>query len=276
MSSAIQNILQGALGDGARASKFDVLLAFSNTSLYDQQTASTLVKSTSFPGKSHTIIDFKYKGRSLPIKGQTKYSQTWECSFYLTQDHGLKAAIETWMEALDQQHNYLTDKEDKNMDVVQKTHNQNKYTTTVTLYQLNFDGDQKTTAYELFNVFPIEITPIQYSSESAGQVQEFSVTFAYSHFAIRNVVGTEGNFVDEIAGGLLAAAKNSIQNAVDTAQNTVGNFINNMIGDTLNSLNKKYSNFAESAGEGGVTNAVSSIINGGTNPRKLKDKRFMY
>lgn len=263
MSSAIQNIMQASLGDGARATKFDVLLNFSNNDLFDAEAASTLVKSTVFPSKSHTIIDFKYKGRSVPLKGQTKYSQTWECTFYLTQDHKLKSAIENWIEALDQKHNYLTDVQDVNLTKTQNNHKNGLYAKNVVLYQLNFDGDQRTVKYELFNVFPIEVSPIQYSYETVGTIQEFTVTFAYSHFSMSNMKGKEGNFIDEIVGGLIASTKNSIKAGASTLGDSINKFVSDNVGDSISKQNTAFSGFADASSGRGVSGTISSLINGG-------------
>ena len=89
--SSVANLIQTAIGDGARTTKYDVAFQFTNPSMFPSaQNVAVMVKTTSFPAKQHQTIDFKYAGRSIPIRGQIKYSNTWECTFYLPQDHSIK------------------------------------------------------------------------------------------------------------------------------------------------------------------------------------------
>ncbi len=84
MSSAIQNIIEHALGDGARPSKFDLQVLMPTATLYpDAESLSILAKTTSFPGKQHEIITLKHKGRSIPMRGQVRYTHSWDCTFYI-------------------------------------------------------------------------------------------------------------------------------------------------------------------------------------------------
>ena len=202
MGSAVQNLLAGALGDVARATKYEVLFSFTDPkSTIPKDDLIIMGKTASFPGKSHTIVDFKYKGRSIPIKGQTKYTQTWECSFYLTEDHRLKKSFENWVEALDENHNYqdVNGSEGTNgIRRIQGQHNSSGYTSSIFLYQKNFDDSASTATYELLNAFPIEVSAIQTGYESRGVLQEFTVTFAYSHFISKIYRGANGNFVDDV------------------------------------------------------------------------------
>lgn len=225
MATYIQNLLNNALGDGARASKFDVDIVFTNSSLLnDSGVVATLVKATSFPGKQHDIIDFKYKGRSIPLKGQTKYAQTWQCTFYLTEDHWLKNAFEVWIESLDQQHNYpdphfvagLTAQQQKNLA---------GYTGAINLFQKNFNNDQDTAHYTLLNCFPIEVSAVEYSAESVGQVQEFTVTFAYTHYVMSVVKGKDGNFIDQFVDNAIAQATGIFNQGFEAIGNLAGDAI---------------------------------------------------
>jgi hypothetical protein len=227
MATYIQNLLNSALGDGARATKFDCDIFFTNSSLFPSSDAMrTLVKTATFPGKSHDIVDFKFKGRSIPLKGQVKYNQTWTCTFYLTEDHKLKNAFGVWLEALDQQHNYTPDVSlTPGLSETQKAHS-NSYTTNIMLLQRNFDNSQITAEYNLFNAFPTEISNIEYSAESVGQIQEFTVTFAYSFYDMKVVKGTEGNFIDQY----INKAIGDIQSAVIGGFEFVGQQADDAIG----------------------------------------------
>lgn len=241
MASQIQNTLNSVLGDGARSTKFSSAIIFSNTGLFNDSSAlNTLLKSTSFPGMTHEKIDFKYKGRSIPIKGQTKYTQQIECTFYNTEDHKLKWAFEIWMSALDQNHTYTEDVFsgiDIRLITYQMTHGASSYATNMKLYQTDFEGNIKTAEYELFNVFPIEISNIQVSSEGPGNLEEFTVVFAYSHYILKTNKGAAGNFIDGIVGAAKGLIGSVIQGAMDYVGNTVKNIAKDAIGGNMSTLN---------------------------------------
>jgi len=238
MSSIVQNMMQRSLGDGARATKFEMFFQFSNPdSGPNNEDFIAQVKATSTPSKSHQIIDFKYKGRSIPIKGQTKFGQTWECTFYLTEDHKLKQAFETWIEALDQKHNYMDVTTVADVSETQRIHSAGSYTTDIKLYQLNFDGDDTTAMYNMYNVYPIEISPVQYSYDAVGQVQEFTVTFAYSYYTLSALRGREGNFIDTLVGKFQDASKAIVDGALTNLAEGINGFVSDAIGDSLGKLN---------------------------------------
>lgn len=178
MANYIQNILSNVLEDGARSAKFECYINFRLPDGYDSRKVGYLVKTSKFPGKSHDLIDFKYKGRSVPIKGQVKYDGTWTCTFYLTEDHKLKKAFEDWIESIDQIHNYYESSVLKPREYLQ----------TFTITQLDFDltPNNPKAGYILYNCFPISITPVDVDYSAVGNVLEFSVEFAYSHFEYGN------------------------------------------------------------------------------------------
>ena len=225
MSTYVQNLLNGALGDGARATKFDINVVFPKDLFTDDQGLSVLAKAASFPGKSYDTIDFKYKGRSIPIKGQVKYEQRWDCTFYLTEDHKLKNAFEVWLESLDQKHNYILDIGVVPGLAAQQKKNYENYTTSIFLYQKNFDGDQDTAVYELYNVFPVQINSLPLSADSVGSILEFTVTFAYSYYNSFVLKEEGGNFIDT----LVDKFKESASGLVNTAKNAFGDYLNDSV-----------------------------------------------
>jgi hypothetical protein len=230
MATYIQNLLNNTLGDGARATKFDADIFFTNSSLFpSSEDTRTLVKATAFPGKTHDIVDLKYKGRSIPLKGQVKYNQTWSCTFYLTEDHKLKNAFEVWLEALDQQHNYPKVDDVAGLAGTQGKH-VSSYTSNVKLFQKNFNNTINTAQYNLFNVFPIEVSGMEYSSESVGQIQEFTVTFAYSYYTMEVLKGPDGNFIDQFIDKQIQEISNTISSSVGDIGNIASTVINDVFG----------------------------------------------
>ena len=108
MASQIQNLLEKTLGDGARSTNFEVFFNMGSDTILNDK--NILIKSTALPTRSHQIIDFKYRGKSIPLRGQTKYSQTWECTFYITERHDVRIALEKIMDSLDNMNDYKDNK----------------------------------------------------------------------------------------------------------------------------------------------------------------------
>ena len=183
MVMAVQELFQKVLGDGARASKFDLIfqLAGQNSDSINRS-IPMLVKATQFPAKGHKKIDLMYKGRIIPVRGQVAYTNDWRCTFYLTEDHALKRAFENWIEALDETIHF-----DEHLDAgVDENINHfanYDYKVDIELYQASFSEDAKTSKYVLHNVFPVEVSPIEVAYDNISQISTFDVTFAYTHFS---------------------------------------------------------------------------------------------
>lgn len=176
MANAIQKLLQNTLGDGARSSKFECYINFADSDLIEINT-NVLVKTAQFPGKSHSVIDLKFKGRTIPVKGQVKYDNTWTCSFYLTEDHGVKKAFEDWIESIDQQHN-MSNRLSTEIQNAQT----DRYMTDMSISQLDFDGSEEKIEYRLYNVFPKSVSFVDVDYSAVGTMLEITVEFSYSHF----------------------------------------------------------------------------------------------
>ena len=220
MANVIQTMINSALGDGARSTKFDCVIGL-DTFASGSKTLSALVKTSSFPGKSHEVIDLKFKGRNIPVRGQTKYENTWTCTFYLDEQHSLKKAFEDEIESLDY-HNYSDV-----TNTVNKAKNRNKknYARTLTIVQLDFDGSQQTAVYNLYNAFPKSVSQVEVDYSEVGKVQEFTVEFSYSHYDSLNMKSSNGSFIDSMKERFLNAVDGLIQQGVDAAVDALSDVI---------------------------------------------------
>ena len=208
MSSVVQNLLDNAIGDGARNSKFECMINFNGTGLYTKENDMfALVKTSQFPGKTHEVMDFKFKGRSIPLKGQTKYEGTWACTFYLTQDHELKKAFEDWIESLDQQHNLK--KVSAPVRAAQAANNSGGYTGTMKIAQMDFHGSQQTAVYELAHCFPKSVTGVDVDYATVGSILEFTVEFSYAYYKTLTQK-VAGSFVDDAVNAARAKGENLV------------------------------------------------------------------
>jgi hypothetical protein len=189
MSSKIQNLLQSALGDGARTAKFSIILpppsSSSGTPPVKMDEMNVICKAASFPGKSLETIPFLYKGRTIPLPGQHKYSQTWELSFYLEEDHKTRLYFMDWMQAMNDinESHYIGLTSGQTAEM-RKTPLRGRMTT-LKVNQLDFDMRNTKATYTLYNCFPTNISDITVDSSQVGSVAEYTVTFSFSHFIIQ-------------------------------------------------------------------------------------------
>lgn len=236
MSSVIQNLLQSTIGDGARSSKFECFIHFRDSALFPKERdILSLVKTAQFPGKTLDTIDLKFKGRSIPIKGQVKYSNTWSCTFYTTEDHELKKGFEDWIESIDQQNN-IKDVDSK-VNNAQMTNWLGGYTSLIRIAQLDFNGGQDTVIYNLYNCFPKSVSGINLDYSNQGPVLEFTVEFSYSHFDSFTTKSPLGNFIDEIKNKTLGA----ISSIAGEVKNTIAGVFENIVSVPLGAVNNAIS-----------------------------------
>ena len=254
MSSSIQNLLQSALGDGARSTKFDAMFQFTSDNP-DGKGVSASVKTASFPGKTHNPISLKMKGRPIQVRGSVKYSQSWECTFYMSEDHNLKHAFELWIEALDGKHNYGKLSDTNNLEELQKVHSSDNYFRDINVYQLNFDESENKSKYTLHNAFPISVSDVATSYEGSSSVLEFTVIFSYTHYIHEIMKGAEGNFLDGILGTV-----DEINNGITAA---IGEFVSDQIGDAQSKLDALFSGDKKEPQTTKVNNQASNMNNGG-------------
>lgn len=237
--SEVQTLLNRVVGDGARPTRWDCFVYFpAQDDKYTNmsQDIKALVKTSQFPGKTNEPIEFKFKGHTIPLKGATVYDNSWSCTFYLTEDHGLKSFFEDWIESLDHQH-YSREVKPNVKDFIMEE----GYTSTVRIMQKDFTGTKDTAVYELYNVFPKSIEAIDVDYSEITSISEFTVEFSYSHyhlFPFKNPDGTSivqslvdsvnesiDDFVDENLTALKDQAAESINNIISFAQSKVGGLL---------------------------------------------------
>lgn len=253
MAHIYQTKLNKFLQDGARAAKFGL------TGITDPFDTSKehylIIKTAQFPGKFHDVLDFKFKGRNIPIKGQTRYDNTWTCSFYLEESHNLRAMFMNWIEALDQQHNMctITDK----IESAQSKLSSNGYNSTIILVQYNFDDDTQPTAqYQLHNVFPKSVSSVDLDYSNVGNILEYTVEFSYSHFDFMYIDQSTGNIIETLKANFLGGISKAINGVKSNITSAIGKAIgsakdsftssfdsNNISGTSLSSIGNSISSF---------------------------------
>ena len=241
MSSVIQNLLDGVVGDGARSTKFECFINFADSRLIgSERDIIALVKTSQFPGKSHDTIDIKFKGRTIPVKGQTKYDNTWTCTFYLTQDHELKKSLEDWIESLDQENNIK--EVSKEVLAAQQKNKTDGYASTLKIAQMDFAGTDNTFIYELHHAFPKSVSAVDVDYSSVGTITEFTVEFSYAYY---DSYKAEDRFTT-IASVLRKEAKEAISSITNSVTSEISKaFSNSSVGKSMSSGHSEFNSSAK-------------------------------
>lgn len=240
MADIIQNKMNQILGDLARPTKFKCQIyppdniSFKH-SLYgtgndermfsSSETAQYLdyfCYAASFPGLTVNSLDFKYRGRNIPVKSIQEYSQKWTATFYNDERHAVRQLFFDWM-LFDQKYRYDTSIESNN-----KIAN-----TSISIFQLDFELAKDCVVYTLMNAYPSNVSDIEVMYDGLNQIETFTVEFAYTHFEINKVSGV----------GLTSSEVNAlIQNTIQNTLNGIKELTFNKLNDVTNSITDSISN----------------------------------
>lgn len=250
MSNTIQNMLYHHIGDGARGTKYECLVTFPS---FISSTENTIVlgKSAQFPSLQTQTIEYKHKGKVIPLKGQTRYNNILIMTFHLTEDHKLRQDFIKWQQEMDIHY------------METPTLGSNNYTQNIRVAQLNFAMDEITAVYEYKNAFPVSVSQTELDYADVGRILEFTVEFAYSHFTMGKVTNGNINFVDSITdflSGMTTLATDYVTNkaneifnqSIDSGLSIANDFLGGFLEGTPLS---DYKNLASGSAKGMVNRA---------------------
>jgi len=155
-------------GGGARANQFRVFFTSVGGIVQIPEKSLFLCKAASLPGQTVTEIPVPFRGRNLYLAGDREF-ETWDSTFINDTDFAIRNAVESW---LNKMNNLVTGSGAPNVA---------EYTATLTVQQLGRDN-QVLKTYVLENCMPTVVAPIDLSMETVNAVEEFAVTWRYTHF----------------------------------------------------------------------------------------------
>ena len=156
--------LKSTLGLGARANKFRVQLSYGGSDM------DVLAKATSLPDVTLGTVEVWYKGRKMLVAGEAQYAGTWDVTFYNTAEMDLRQVFIKEIERID---SYVTE--------VKSVTSNLEYMKDLYVSQLD-SQNQPTKTYTLHNAYPTVVSSVEYGSDTADTITDFTVTFAYSHW----------------------------------------------------------------------------------------------
>jgi hypothetical protein len=146
---------------GARPNLFRVEIPFLGDRL------AFLAKGAQLPAKTISKVPVNFMDNIFYIAGDTSY-QDWTITVINDVDFSVKFAIENWMNIIKANGQTIGDKGWG-------------YLSEGYVTQLDGLGNDIVT-YKFFNMFPTDMAAIELSWDSKSTVEEFQLTFSYSHF----------------------------------------------------------------------------------------------
>ena len=173
--ATIDEFKANLIGGGARPNQFRV--TFNTPGVIatglDVRKSSFLIKTAQLPGQALGEITVPFRGRNLYIAGDREF-ETWDTTVINDTDFMVRNGIERWLNAIN--------------DTVTNTGLPNvaDYTADLIVEQLDRD-DTVLKSYILRNCNPTATDDIALSYETANAIEEFTVTWRYSHFEASSV-----------------------------------------------------------------------------------------
>ena len=182
MASLKVDRIKQALGTGVRSNLFRIVINKPPAiAIPDQDKLSLLVRAAQIPGTSLTPIEVPFRGARLKIPGDRTFDP-WTVTIYNDQNMQYRTLFETWSNGL------------KGFVSNVSSADPSEYYCGIDVYQLDNQGNEIGTAWQLVDAWPGDITAIDLSSDNENTVSDFSITFQYQYW-IHNVgtLGTDGN-----------------------------------------------------------------------------------
>ena len=163
--SNLNTFVQNLAGGGARANQYEIQITGSPV---PNGTFSFLCRSAQIPGMTVGEVPVPYRGRQIFVAGDRTYD-AWTVTVFSDTDWELRKSFETWSD--------IIAKGDKE---VTGALNPALYYATAIVEQLDRGGNTHAT-YNLIDVWPTTVDPIDLAYDTNDAVMEFSVTLRFNY-----------------------------------------------------------------------------------------------
>ena len=169
--ASIDDFKANLIGGGARANQFRVTITPPPGIAIglDVRRTSFLATATNLPGMVMDTVAVPFRGRNIYIAGDRPEFEEWTTTFYNDTDFMIRNAMERW-------NNGINDLRE-NTGVITPA----DYQSDLFVEQLDRD-DTVLKSYILRSCFPQSTAAIDLSFDTANAIEEFTVTWRYTHF----------------------------------------------------------------------------------------------
>jgi hypothetical protein len=160
--STIDQFKAQLIGGGPRANRFRVFLPRAGNKI------ELLAKGASIPAATLGEVPVPFKGTVLKLAGDRTFAD-WSVTIINDNEFSARTALEQWQGEI------------QGYGVTTGSSTTDYLLSRAFVEQLGKD-DSILARYEFFNIFPKEIAEIALSYETTDALEEFAVTFSYSHW----------------------------------------------------------------------------------------------
>ena len=168
---------------GARPSLFDITIATASDVTGMTDDIQTLCNVSAIPPLTLTPIERQYFGRTVKIPGDMVFGDL-STSIINTENMSIKLIIEGWMDKI----NGTTSNEGYS--------DSTSMFGTVTLTQYGKDGDGLL-SWEFVDCWPTAIAEVALSYDTASDIEQFDVTWAYNYYKQSKIASTIAGTADQ-------------------------------------------------------------------------------
>lgn len=162
----IEEFKSQLVGGGARNNLFKAILPIPGINVAK---LSFLCRAASLPGSTIAEVAVPFRGRDIYVAGDRTF-EVWNVTVINDIDFSIRNALETFM------NNALNRHEANTSDQRPAS-----YKNDMIVQQLDKMGTEIKT-YTFRGAFPISVAPIELTYSSAGEVEEFEVSFRYDYW----------------------------------------------------------------------------------------------
>ena len=155
-------------GGGARSNLFKATINFPGYAAGNVELTSFMCKGAQLPQSQIEEVPISFRGRILKIAGERSF-EPWSVTVLNDTDFGTRDAMERWMNGIN---GHTT-----NVGLV----NPVDYQADLIVEQLDRDGTS-IKRYDFRGAFPTNVGEIDLDYDTAGQIEQFIVTFAYQYW----------------------------------------------------------------------------------------------
>ena len=155
-------------GGGARSNLFKATINFPGYAAGDVEMTSFMCKGAQLPQSVIEEVPISFRGRILKIAGERSF-EPWSVTVLNDTDFGTRDAMERWMNGIN---GHTT-----NVGLV----NPVDYQADLIVEQLDGDGTS-IKRYDFRGAFPVLVGEINLDYDTAGQIEQFEVVFAYQYW----------------------------------------------------------------------------------------------
>ena len=161
---------------GARPSLFDIEVDLSSPTLMSGVSGVENIIShcnvSAIPPLTVTPIEKQYFGRTVKIPGDIVFSDL-NTTIMNTEDYSVRNAIEALMDHINSHSDNVTSDDFADAD----------FRSTIWLSQYGKSGGVPIQRYKFFDAWPMTITEIALSHDTASDIEQFDCTWAYNYYS---------------------------------------------------------------------------------------------